>query len=77
MLPTGLFLVSYSHSFLHHDSESLAGDGPTHRALGPHTSIMNQENIPQACLPIGQSGGNVFSSAVTSYQVTRASIELT
>ena len=44
--------------------------------LGPPTSIINQENSPTD-LPMGQSGGNIFSIEATSFQMTLASIHLT
>lgn len=43
----------------------------THYGLGPSTSIVNQENAPQACLQVGGMG-DIFSTEVLSIQLTPA-----
>lgn len=48
-----------------------------HNSLGPPTSIIDHENTTTRLLSAGQSEGGIFSTEISSSQITLAHVELT
>ena len=63
------------HGFLRLLFYSL-GVGTTHSKLGSSTWIINQENVPQACL-LASNGAGIILTKVLSSRMSLASVKLT
>lgn len=49
LLFTGLLFLAFTVHFLILSQDHLPGDGTNHGGLGPHISIISEDNAPQAC----------------------------